>query len=225
MKQLIIVITVCISLPLLGNDGYLRSNLNGTWKDRYHDDKIEIRDTRYGLEVRKKGLFRKTRTFEEIDYNRYADYDGNIIEVLSSNRLVWKNRKNRSYKTFYRNGYSNSRYGNTINNRNRNNRYNNGSRYNDGNRRGQNRYDRGRIGNGFNGRWSCSEGRRNIFIETQGNGFRARKVNSDRWYTYEQDPYESNVYRSNNGEKYIYRDNSLIWYGKNGCDTIRFGRY
>jgi len=223
MKNLIIALAAIITVPLFGNDGFLRTNLNGTWKDRYHDDKLEIRDTRYGLEVRKKGIFRKKRTFEQIDYNRYVDYDGKMIEVLSSNRLVWKNRKNRQYKTFYRNGYIDSRYRNNY--RNGNSRYNNGSRYNDNYRNDRNHYDRGSRAYGFNGRWSCSEGRRNIFIEPRGNGFRVRKVDSDRWHNYERDPYESNVYRSNSGEKYIYKDDSLIWYGSNGCDTIRFGRY
>lgn len=232
MKQAFITLGLLLALPLLLTAGDIRSNLDGVWIDRYDDDKLEVRDKRYGLEVKKRGLFRKKRIFREVDYNRYADQDGNVIEVLSNNRLVWKNRNNRSYKTFYRNGYYNSSYDRgRYDSNNGRDRYNN-SRYDD--RYGGSRYDnrnenygqdRNQRSGRFDGRWRCADNRRNIFIESRGNGFRARKVSSDQWYDYTQDPYESNVYRCQNGEKYIFKDDSLIWYGRNGCDSVRFRRY
>lgn len=229
MKHLIIMFCLVMAAPIFANSDYRRSNLDGVWKDRYDDDKIEIRDKRYGLEVRKKGLFRKKRLFEEVDYNRYADRDGNIIEVLSNNQIVWKNRRSRSYKTFYKNGYYNfngNRRG--YNDRRNQSRYNNDRRY-DNNRRysdgyNDSRYQRQNQGQ-FDGRWRCANNRKNIFIETRGDGFRVRRSDNDRWYDYNRDPYESNVYRGKNGEKYVYKDNSLIWYGSNSCDILRFGRY
>lgn len=233
MRHVLLMLCLVIAAPLVTHADDKRSNLDGVWRDRYDDDKIEIRDKRYGLEVKKKGLFRQKRIFTEVDYNRYADRDGNVIEILSNNRIVWKNRRNRSYVIFYKNGsynYGNNRNGNYNRNDQRryDNRRRNDNRYNN-NRYNNNRYndDRSRRQNQgrFDGRWRCADDRRNIFIEARGDGFRVRKADSDRWYVYNRDPYESNVYRGNNGKKYIYKDDSLIWYGRKACDSLRFGRY
>ena len=106
MKQLIIMLSFFIAAPVFAKSDYRYSQYEGVWQDRYND-KIEIRNGQYGLEVRKKGLFRKTRTFKEVSYNQFADYDGNVIEVLSNNKIVLKNSYNQNYQTFYRGNYSN----------------------------------------------------------------------------------------------------------------------
>jgi len=118
MKQVIIMMSFFIAAPIFANSDYRYSQFDGIWKDRYNE-KIEIRNGQYGLEVKKKGLFRKTRTFEEVSYNTFEDYDGNIIEIISNNQIVLKNRYNRNYQTFYRGRY--------LNNNNVRRQYNNRS--------------------------------------------------------------------------------------------------
>jgi len=224
MKHLLFILSLAIALPLYANSDFRKSYLDGVWKDRYHHDRIEIQDKRKGLEVKRKGLFRKKRLFKEVSYNRFVDYDGNIIEVLSENKIVWKNRRNRMYKSFYKHGYAHydnyrNRYDDRFDRRFNQDR----GRYGD-NRRYIERYDR-RNRRGIEGRWRCADNKRDILIESVGNGFRVRHFSNDRWDLFNRDPYESNVYRSNNGEKYLYKDNSLTWYGRNACDIVRFGRY
>lgn len=234
MKHFIFTLTMLFALPLLSNniDNY-SSSLSGTWIDRYDDEKIEIREYGSRIEVKRRGLFRKTRTFYRVGPNRYSDYDNDQIEIQSSSKLIWKNRKNRQYKSYYRASYNRDRYSDRYNNygNRRYEDYNN--RRNPGyeNRGQSNRRDNDRYyGNNsfsrdrFDGSWTCPAGRRNISIQAYGNGFKVKRWDSDRWYTFERDPYENNVYRCENGERYIYRDNDMIWYGSNGRDNIRFSR-
>jgi len=213
MKYSILLLTMLFTMPLLSAED-IKYTVSGIWQDRYGDEKLDIYQSDYGLEVRKKGLFRKTRTFQEFEYNYFSDSDGNSIEFLSSTKLLWKNRNNRTAKTFYAEGYTpydnRSQYGYD--------RYDSRSNYNSGYNRQSQR------GGRYNGAWVCSAGKRNISIRGYNNGFKVKHWNNNRWDTYRRDPNNSRVFRSSYGDRYIYKNNNLVWYGRNGCDTIRFRR-
>jgi len=214
MKYLIFALTFMATLPhLFASDRDAYFYLEGIWDGRDYNQHLDIQAYGKGIKVRKSGIFRKKRKFRSVGYNAFSDRDGNIIELQSDNRLVWRNVRKGSYDVFFkRNRYQ----------RGYRDRYDRRRGYNDRDYRGHN-YRQNEWGS-LGGRWTCSAGRRNIFIESQEGGFRARKYDDDRWYDFTQDPYERNVYRCDNGEKYIWDDGRLTWFSRNGRDRIRFSR-
>ncbi len=211
LKLILAILFAVTSLSATGTDS--KYNIAGVWTDRYHDQRIEIKHGYDGIEVRKRGLFRKTRRFYKVGYNEFSDNNGNIIKIVSSSKLVWKNNRNRSYDVFYRYNDRNY-YGNNYQNRNQS--------------YGQSRYDRNYRNRSDNynhyGSWYNCDGNGHVTLERYGDGFKIKQQGRDRWITYSRDKYEPHVYVSSYGDSYIFKDDYLVWTDKNGYDTTRFRR-
>jgi hypothetical protein len=216
LKLILVMLFAGTSLYATSSDSYYR--IEGIWTDRYHDQRLEIRNGYDGIEVRKKGLFRKTRRFYQVRHNHFSDNNGNTIKIVSSSKLVWKNRRNRTHEVFYRPNNRN-RYGNQYDNRYSRNR-NLGHRNNQNNRN----YRTGNLNNNYYGSWYSFDGNRNIVLESHGSGFKVKRRGGNGWKFYERDRYESNVFRSSLGDSYYFKDDYMIWNGKDGYQSIRFRR-
>lgn len=206
------------TLSAASNDSHYR--IAGVWTDRYQDQRLEINNGYNGIEVRKRGLFRKTRKFYKVGYNEFSDSNGNVIKIVSSSKLVWKNRRNRSYEVFYR--YKGNSYNyNSYQDNYRRNRY---SSQTYGNSHYGRNYNTDYTPNSNYGSWYSYDGNRSINLERFGDGFRVRNQNRNEWIIYERDRYEANSYTSSYGDSYVFKDDYLIWNGKNGYQTTRYRR-
>jgi len=238
MKQFMLILVVLtalqVSVQANVNNSYA---LEGIWLDRNYDHELEIRYYSKGLKVKLKGLFRKTKKFREVKRGIYADHDGNSIELLNREKLIWKSSGDRDYRVFFKQGrYSGDRWNNSNNRRYSDNRYSN-TRTNQRNRnmavissnRGRNSSNsRTRSYNSgirsFDGRWECSRGRNDLYIESFDGGFRSRRSKNGRWLNFYRDRNNPNRYTCENGERYEFRNNELRWTGRNSCDNLRFRR-
>ncbi len=209
-----------VSAQTLTTDNYY---LDGIWHDRNYDQELEIQYDRNGIRVKRRGLFRKTKRFRVLDERTYADRDGNVIELINRNKLIWKNRGDREYRVFFKQGrydtdrriradrYSDRPYASRTRGNGRV-----GSYY--GSRVAPN--SRGRL----DGRWECGRGRNQLYIESFDGGFRSRRSRNGNWLNFYQDRNNPNAYRCDNGERYEFRNDELRWYGRNSCDNLRFRR-
>lgn len=111
----IIILAILASVPFTVANAYDKpytlSSLTGVWESTYQNNTIEIRDYGDVMQVKRKQLFRKWKDFRQVDFNVFSDNDGNIIEILNGNSLVWTERGRRNVVQFYKVG----RFRNSIN--------------------------------------------------------------------------------------------------------------
>jgi len=104
----IIILSILASVPFTVANAfdrpYTSSNLTGVWESNNRNVTIEIRDYGDAMRVKRQQLFRKWKDFRQIEFNVFSDYEGNIIEILNGNTLIWIQRGQRNTVQFYKVG-------------------------------------------------------------------------------------------------------------------------
>ena len=234
MRALITLIVMFItsSFILNANNPHPRS-YNGLWHNDYTGKTIEIQAYADGLNIKGLPTYRHWVWFERSSGNTYYDRYGNRIKIQGPyirfythrrhGRLTFiqlqndrprpsaghdghKGRERHNEDDYYDQSYRNERY-------NDDDSYNDDRTYTKELNKAQS-YSKPSY-NDPEGTWQVQSPNKKVYITETRDGLKARFSDELKWYTYKLDTSSGN-YISENGNRYIFENDRLLWIDKSG---------
>ena len=226
----LIVIFVTFSCILNANNPHPRS-YNGLWYNNYTGKTIEIQHYADGLKIKGLPAYRNWARFERNSANTYYDRFGNRIKLQGPNIRYYTNRRH-GRLTFVKIQNDKHRPTNTRDRHHSIERLDDDDYYDayDRNIRitDQDRYlddedvnssfpitPSRQANNDVEGTWQVNNPDKKVYITETRDGLKARFSDELKWYVYHLETSSGN-YISENGNRYIFENDRLVWIDKSG---------